>query len=85
MRALIALIVIIYLVGVGVALSPTIQAKWNGASASELRHKRRAGSPQCSRVAGEGLPQHNRPWLIAFDRPADVGCYRKDFGPVAAR
>jgi hypothetical protein len=36
MRALIALIVIIYLVGVGVALSPTIQAKWNGASASDL-------------------------------------------------
>ncbi len=36
MRVLIALIVIIYLVGVGVALSPTIQAKWNGASASDL-------------------------------------------------
>jgi hypothetical protein len=36
MRALIALIVIIYLVGVGVALSPTIQAKWNSASASDL-------------------------------------------------
>src|SRR5208337_162159 len=30
------LIVIIYLVGVGVVLSPTIQAKWNGASASNL-------------------------------------------------
>jgi hypothetical protein len=36
MRALIALIVIIYLVGVGVALSPTIQAKWSSASASDL-------------------------------------------------
>jgi hypothetical protein len=36
MRAVIALIVIIYLVGVGVVLSPTIQAKWNGASASNL-------------------------------------------------
>ena len=36
MRVLIALIVIIYLVGVGVALSPTIQAKWGGASASDL-------------------------------------------------
>jgi hypothetical protein len=36
MRALIALIVIVYLVGVGVALSPTIQAKWNTASASDL-------------------------------------------------
>jgi len=36
MRLLISLIVIIYFVGVGVALSPTIQAKWTGASASEL-------------------------------------------------
>jgi hypothetical protein len=31
MRALIALMVIVYIVGVGVVLSPTIQAKWNGA------------------------------------------------------
>jgi hypothetical protein len=36
MRAIIALIVIIYLVGVGVVLAPTIQGKWNGASASDL-------------------------------------------------
>jgi hypothetical protein len=36
MRVLIALIVIVYLVGVGVALSPTIQAKWNSASSSDL-------------------------------------------------
>jgi hypothetical protein len=36
MRAIIALLVIIYLVGIGVALSPTIQAKWGGASASDL-------------------------------------------------
>ena len=36
MRALIALIVIVYLVGVGVALAPTIQAKWSAASASDL-------------------------------------------------
>jgi hypothetical protein len=36
MRVLIALIVILYLVGVGVALSPTIQAKWSSASASDL-------------------------------------------------
>ncbi len=36
MRALIAVIVILYLVGVGVALSPTIQTKWATASASEL-------------------------------------------------
>jgi hypothetical protein len=36
MRLFISLLLIIYLVGVGVELSPTIQAKWNGASASEL-------------------------------------------------
>ena len=36
MRLLIALLVIIYLVGVGVALAPTIKGKWNSASASEL-------------------------------------------------
>jgi len=33
---LIALIVITYFVGVGVVLSPTVQAKWNTASASDL-------------------------------------------------
>jgi hypothetical protein len=36
MRTLIALVVVIYLVGVGVALSPTVQSKWNTATASEL-------------------------------------------------
>lgn len=36
MRALIGLIVIVYLVGVGVALSPTIWDKWNSAPASDL-------------------------------------------------
>ena len=36
MRLLIALVVIIYLVGVGVALSPTVEGKWNSASASEI-------------------------------------------------
>jgi hypothetical protein len=36
MRAFIALLVIVYLVGVGIVLSPTIEAKWNSATASEL-------------------------------------------------
>jgi hypothetical protein len=36
MRALIALIVIVYLVGVGVGLAPTIEAKWNSAPAPDL-------------------------------------------------
>jgi hypothetical protein len=36
MRALIALLLVIYLVGIGVALAPTIHAKWGGASASDL-------------------------------------------------
>ena len=36
MRLILTLIVIVYLVGVGVALSPTVQAKWNNGSASEF-------------------------------------------------
>jgi hypothetical protein len=36
MRTLVALIVIVYLVGVGVVLSPTIRAQWNTGTASEL-------------------------------------------------
>ena len=36
MRAIIALIVIVYLIGVGVTLAPTIQGKWNTATAAEL-------------------------------------------------
>ena len=36
MRLIIALIVIVYLVGVGVVLAPTIQAKWSSVPASEL-------------------------------------------------
>jgi hypothetical protein len=36
MRGLIALIVIVYLVGVGVALAPTIQEKWTSESAAEF-------------------------------------------------
>jgi hypothetical protein len=36
MRLVIALIVIVYVVGVGVVLSPTIQAKWSDAPASNF-------------------------------------------------
>jgi hypothetical protein len=36
MRLVLALIIVIYLVGVGVVLAPTIQAKWNAAPASDL-------------------------------------------------
>ena len=36
MRVIIALIVIVYLIGVGVVLAPTIQAKWTTVPASEL-------------------------------------------------
>ena len=36
MRLLIALVVIIYLVGVGVILSPTVRSEWNSAPASVL-------------------------------------------------
>jgi hypothetical protein len=36
MRLLVALLVIVYLVGVGVQLSPTIEAKWSSATTPEL-------------------------------------------------
>ncbi len=36
MRTIIALIVIVYLVGVGVVLAPTISTKWNTATAADL-------------------------------------------------
>ena len=36
MRGIIALLVIIYLGGVGIALAPTVQANWSTASASQL-------------------------------------------------
>ena len=36
MRGVIALIVIVYLVGVGVALAPTIESNWNTESAAQF-------------------------------------------------
>jgi hypothetical protein len=36
MRSLVAIIVIIYLVGVGVVLSPTIRSTWDSETASAL-------------------------------------------------
>jgi len=36
MRALITLIVVVYLVGVGVVLAPTVSGKWTTGTASEL-------------------------------------------------
>jgi hypothetical protein len=48
MRVVIALIVIVYLVGVGVALSPTIRDKWNSASASELAKSIAQALPEAS-------------------------------------
>jgi hypothetical protein len=36
MRLIIALALVIYLVGVGVALAPTISSKWSRATASDL-------------------------------------------------
>ncbi len=36
MRALISLIVIVYLVGVGIMLAPTVRGKWNESTASQL-------------------------------------------------
>ncbi|REF89183.1 hypothetical protein DES32_0399 [Methylovirgula ligni] len=36
MRMLIALLVVVYLVGVGVVLAPTVKAKWNTGSTSQF-------------------------------------------------
>ena len=36
MRALIGLIVIVYLVGIGVVLAPTVRGKWSEGTASDL-------------------------------------------------
>jgi len=36
MRLFVALVIIIYLVGVGVALAPTVRDQWNTATASQL-------------------------------------------------
>ena len=71
MRAIIALIVIIYIVGIGVALSPTIEAKWSGGTASDFATGVAQALPGA--VAWPGLPQHRRPWLTAVDGLADVG------------
>ena len=45
MRALIALIVVVYIVGIGVVLSPTIRDKWTGSSGIRFHHKHDAGTP----------------------------------------
>jgi hypothetical protein len=36
MRTFIALVIIVYLVGIGVVLAPTFSSKWNTATAAEL-------------------------------------------------
>jgi hypothetical protein len=36
MRTIIALAVVIYLIGVGVVLAPTVSGKWNSGTAAEL-------------------------------------------------
>jgi hypothetical protein len=56
MRALIGLLVIIYLVGVGVVLTPTFRANWNAAPASQL-----------SQTVAQGLP-NARAWPAAAYR-----------------
>jgi hypothetical protein len=53
MRMLIVLIVIIYLIGVGVALAPTVEGKWNTATAAEL-----------TATVGQALP-HAFAWPVA--------------------
>ena len=56
MRLLIVLIVIVYLIGVGVALAPTVEGKWNTATAAEL-----------TATVGQALP-HAFAWPVAAYR-----------------
>jgi hypothetical protein len=56
MRLLIALIVIVYLIGVGVVLAPTVEGKWNTATAAEL-----------TASIGQALP-HAFAWPVAAYR-----------------
>jgi hypothetical protein len=56
MRLLIALIVIVYLIGVGVVLAPTVEGKWNTATAAELTSS-----------VGQALP-HAFAWPVAAYR-----------------
>lgn len=68
LRGLIALIVIIYLVGVGVALAPTIQANWSTATAAEFASKVGQDVPYAlawpawvfRRIADRGEPKAER-------------------------
>lgn len=53
------MIVIVYLVGVGVVLLPTIQANWNSATAAELAGK-----------VGQYLP-YALAWPARLVRPSD--------------
>src|SRR5271157_3156504 len=78
MRAVIALIVIIYLVGVWrrAVAHNSGQVEWR--FGVKPRRKHRTGSAQRTCVAGRNLPQHDRPWLTAFDGTADAGFGRKE-------
>jgi hypothetical protein len=57
MRLLIALIIIIYLVGVGVVLSPTVRSTWDSAPASALAQSVAQGTAQRPRLAGQSRPR----------------------------
>ena len=57
MRALVVLM--IYLIGVGVALAPTIRAKWNSVSAADFAMSVGPGTARI-RLAGDLLSQHHR-------------------------
>ena len=60
MQLLLALIVAIYLVGVGVVLSPVIQASWNTEPASVVVGDIGQALPERARLAGQGGPRGDR-------------------------
>ena len=66
MRVLIALLVIAYLVGVGVALAPTIKANWSTGPASQFVESVTAESVV---LAGDGISQHCREAQCSREAP----------------
>ena len=67
MRLLVALLVVVYIVGIGVVLAPTIQAKWSAAPASSFATSVAEALPNAAAWPGTGVPECNQPRLITFD------------------
>ena len=65
MRLLLAIIVIIYLVGVGVVLSPIIRSTWNSRARVGIGGPCRSGAARRSRLAGQSSARLRRLLMAA--------------------